>query len=106
MMWLIYFAEIAYRLRIGFIFIFAFAAIVFILACGNEDNNYDDIYPFLKKLFITALISIFFIVFIPSRETVLLMAGVSITQDIAASDTGKKAIKVLDKKLDEMLEEK
>lgn len=57
----------------------------------------------LKSVIIICFMSIFLYVVIPSQQTIYMISGVYVGNEVVQSETGKKVMKVIDLKLDEYI---
>ncbi len=96
---LIYLAGIVKKLS-------AFLCIAGVLLCFIGVVIFTHTKAFKRALLISVVgfLFVFSSVFIPSEKTIYLMAGGYATQEIATSDTAKKALEILNEKLDTELE--
>lgn len=62
--------------------------------------------PKLKKLCLSLLFIALIATVVPSSKTIYMMLGVSESKHFVNSETGDKVIKILNKKLDEMMDVK
>ena len=59
------------------------------------------------KLYITIFTcSLLIFVFVPSSQTIYLIAASEVSEEVVQSERGEKVLKLLDQKLEEMIQEK
>lgn len=81
---------------------------IIIVVVGMPFSGYlMDVHKFGKKALLlpaAGILLLFLSVFIPSKQTIYLMAGGYVTQEVVTSDTAKKVLEILNEKLDTELE--
>jgi hypothetical protein len=105
-----YLADVASNIAVFlviFAIIFGFSMAVFFLKAGDSfDSDSVKFKTLGTRLGIAAIALCSISVLIPSKSTMYLMAGASVAKEVAASETGKRVQELVNKKLDEMLQEK
>lgn len=74
-----------------FLIIFAILGILWLMF--NSDHSDDlaaNLYPWLKRSFIIALVGGFFLIFMPSKATVYTFAGMKTIESFLSTETGSK----------------
>lgn len=106
---MIYLASVIGMISNACIMIVVFAIIVSLLLillyladCVNPDN----MPRYLRKIFKIILIAFLGSIFIPSEITIYKILAVKYAKELSLSPTGEKVYKLINKKLDEALEEK
>lgn len=106
---LVYLADIVDNIRmLGILSCIAF--LIGVISCGVV---YADIYVsddtrrlswrLGKYSVISLLVSIFIVVFTPSKQGIYIMGGLKAGNEVIQSETGQKALKVINMKLDDYL---
>lgn len=109
---MLYLADFVYNLSMMLV-LFAIVGVTFFGLSTIHNASVDETNPISpngKKAAILAAISLGLCTFIPSKQTIYMMAATSYTQELAANpkvtEMGDKVYKLLNEKLDEALEKK
>lgn len=68
-------------------------------------NGIMETWDCIKKLIITSFVILFCCMFIPTKQTLLLMGGVYYGKKVVTSEIGQKAYKIIDLQLDKYIKE-
>ena len=99
--WFIYLADIVARISgVSFAFAFAFGAatissvIAKVIAMAEEENEVTEKFSGLFKFaFLGLLVALFVLIFVPSRDTLYLIAGSEAGEAVVTSEEGKAILK-------------
>ena len=103
-------------LVLGYGLAFVFCVFVFFVTCSEGDslsehacyvsNTLSQHKKICKVLLCPLLISLVFVVALPSKTTIYASLGMSVTADLVQNPTAQKALRLLNNKLDDLLQEK
>lgn len=103
--WFIYFAGVAETVRItsGAMVIIGTILLIFITSAFYSEKK--EVFPFLKQGILVISVCLFIFTFTPSSKLLYTMAGLKAGEVALQTEEGQKAMKLLNKKLDELLKE-